>query len=180
MCIYRQAQEKQQSLNLWDPLSFPQGKRKLLCRAGVTVTAAGSCSELGLQTEQTLGMRTHRPTHYKSAPEILPTEVFCLHSCAGKQGGVSVLQGTKGEAQMEVLPCAVVAKLPHPALPGLLRNSPELCSLHNSIPNQAFAILCPAPRRAFLCYSKEPGSPGESPELQSRSAWPVTWEEQSN
>lgn len=104
LCIYRQAQEKQKSLNQWDPLSFPQGKRNLLCRPRVTVTATGSCSELGLQTEQTLGMRTHCPTHYKSAPEILPTEVFCLYSCAGKQGGVSVLQGTKGEAQMQVLP----------------------------------------------------------------------------
>lgn len=50
------------------------------------VTAAGPCSELGLQMEQKLGMRTHCPTPYKPVPEILPTEGFCLCNCAGKQG----------------------------------------------------------------------------------------------
>lgn len=97
LCIYRQAQEKQWSLNPWDPLSFPQGKRKLLIRPRVLVTAAGSCSVLELQTD-TLGRRIHHPTPYRSMPEILPTEVFCLCNCAGKQGGVSVLQCTKGES----------------------------------------------------------------------------------
>lgn len=37
--------------------------------------------------ELTLGMRTHRPTPYKSIPEILPAEGFNLCNCAGKQGG---------------------------------------------------------------------------------------------
>lgn len=83
--IYRQAQESQHSLKLRDPVSFPQGRRKLHCRPGVMVTAAGSRSEL--DRTDCLGMRTHRPTPYESIPEISPTEGFCLCHCAGKQGG---------------------------------------------------------------------------------------------
>lgn len=68
------------------------------------VTAAGPCSELGLQMEQMLGMRTHCPTPYKSIPEILPTKGFASVIVLESKEEVSVLQGTKGEAQMEVLP----------------------------------------------------------------------------
>lgn len=136
--------------------------------------------------EQTLGMRTHRPTPYESIPELLPREGFCLWNCAGRQGGVialeskeevsvvrikeevSAVQGTEGEAQMELLPQAVVVKLPQPSQ-GCSRTVQH--SVPYTTPFQAFPIPCPAARRAFPCYSKEP----ESPELGSRSAW----EEQS-
>lgn len=109
---------------------------------------------------------------YKPLPEILPMEVFCLCKCAGKQGGgqCSVRHHGGSTDGSSTLGCGGEAPPPSPP-----RAAPEQSnSVPYRTPFQAFAILCPAPRRAFPCYPKEPGSPAESSELRSRSAWPVT------
>lgn len=128
-------------------------------------TAAGVCSGLGLQPEQMLGMRAHCPTPYKPAPEILPAEGFCLCTCAGKQEEVRALQGTEGKHRWRFCP-----RPPQPSQ-GCSRTVQH--SVPYTAPLQAFAVLCPAARRAFPPHSKEPAA-----QLRARAAeqnaWPVT------
>lgn len=136
------------------------------------VTAAGPCSELGLQMEQKLGMRTHCPTPYKPIPEILPTEVFCPCHCAGKQGGGQCSARHQGGSTDggSALGCGGEAPPPSPPRAAPEQSSTQFPTQFHPRPLQ-FSVWHQEELFLFIWRARQPRW---EPRAAEKSAWSVT------